>query len=289
LTEFTINRRFHDAPWLTISDPEVLTRFLTRFGIAPTLDRDILISRITNAFREVPYENLTKILKADAVISATSAMRYPDELIGDFLRWGTGGTCFSLTAAIVAVFDAVGIEVYPILADRHYGADTHCGLILVQPDGRILLLDPGYLLFAPLAVPYDQTVSIETGHNRIELVPLCGGTKIELYTIVKNNRKYRLVFKVCPVSDDAFGRAWERSFAFEMMTYPIITRQANGCHQYLQGNVLAERDANRTRRTILTPDKQIEFITRSLGIHHDIVTRALEVVSYGRNSAAAAG
>jgi arylamine N-acetyltransferase len=286
----TLNRKkYHDAPWLRITSHELLACLLNRFSIDPLWNRDLIIPQITNLFKCIPYENLTKILKADTVISASSAMRHPDELIRDYLRWGTGGTCFSLTAAIVAVFDSLGIEVYPILADRHYGGDTHCGLILVQPDGEILLLDPGYLLFAPCAIPRAHPVFIETGHNRIELRPMDGGNRVELYTIVKNNRKYRLVFKIAPVSDEAFGRAWERSFAFEMMTYPVLTRQVDGCHQYLQGNILAERNAVCTKRTVLTPDKQIEFITRTLGIHRDIATRALEVVAYGRNSTAAAG
>jgi arylamine N-acetyltransferase len=216
-------------------------------------------------------------------------MRYPDEVIGDYLKWGTGGTCFSLTAALAGVLDALGIEVYPILADRHYGVDTHCGLIMPGPKGELLLLDPGYLLYAPLRIPRDcdGPVFYDTGFNRIELSPHSGGSRLELYTIVKNNRKLRLTFKVEPVSDQAFCRAWEQSFAFEMMTYPVLTRHAEGCHQYLQGNVLAVRDSQRTRRAVLTPDGQIEFFAAA-GMDKNIVTRALEIVHYGIGSAAAA-
>jgi hypothetical protein len=284
----TNSRLIHDAPWLQVRDQGVLRGFLDRFAIDPDLPRDQLVDRVTKAFRFIPYENLTKILKAGSVISAGSAMRYPDEVIGDFLKWGTGGTCFSLTAALAGVLDSLGIEVYPILADRHYGPDTHCGLIMVRPDGELLLLDPGYLLFAPLRVPSEGPESFDNGFNRVELLPASGGTRLELYTIVKNNRKLRLTFKVEPVSDDAFGRAWERSFAFEMMTYPVLTRHADGCHQYLQGNVLAVRDSRRTRRVALTPDKQIEFFVVAAGMDKNIVTRALEIVHYGIGSIAAA-
>jgi hypothetical protein len=285
----TTSKAIHDAPWLQVRDKGILKRFLARFAINPDLMRDRLVDLITRAFRYIPYENLTKILKADSVISARSAMRFPDEVIGDFLTFGTGGTCFSLTAALAGVLDALGIEVYPVLADRHYGVDTHCGLIMAQPDGELLLLDPGYLLFAPLRIPREQPVFFDTGFNRIELKPVGNGARLELYTSVKNNRKLRLTFKVEPVSDDAFGRAWERSFAFEMMTYPVLTRQVAGCHQYLQGNVLAIRDSQRTQRVTLTPQKQIEFITDAAKMDKNIVTRALEIVNYGRNTAAARG
>jgi hypothetical protein len=279
--------RIHDAPWLQVRDEEILARLLYKFGIDPVQHGGQLINRVAGAFKNLPFENLTKILKADTVISAGSAMRYPDELLGDFLKWGTGGTCFSLTASVVAVFDSLGIEAYPVLADRHYGINTHCGLIIIQPGGDVLILDPGYLLFAPVQIPKEQPAFFDTGFNRIELRPASGGTRLELYTSVKGNRKLRLTFKLEPVSDAAFGKAWEQSFAFEMMTYPVLTRTVTGCHQYLQGNVLAMRDSERTRRLTLTPEKQVEFFTASAGMDKTIVTRALEIVKYGLNSSAA--
>jgi hypothetical protein len=276
-----IGKTIHDAPWLTVRDQEVLFRFCDRFGITSGVHADKILMMVTEAFKCVPYENLTKILKADSVISASSAMRYPDEVLKDYLKFGSGGTCFSLTAAVIGVLDSMGIEAYPVLADRHYGADTHCGIMLPKPNGVFLLLDPGYLLFAPVEIPKQHPISFETGFNTVELRPSCAGTRIELHTLVKGNRKHRLTFKLEPVSDDAFGGAWERSFAFEMMTYPVYTRQVNGCHQYLQGNVLAIRDAHRTQRMTLTPDRQIKFIETAAGINREIVIRALEIVGYG--------
>ena len=281
-------KRIHDAPWLTIRDSELLGRFCARFGIDPQAPKIALINQLASAFSSLPFENLTKIIKADSVTSPSSAMRHPDEVVGDFLKWGTGGTCFSLTASMVAALDAMGIEAYPVLADRHYGADTHCGVMLAQAGGELLLCDPGYLLFAPVKIPIGEPVTFDNGFNRVELRPESGGSRLALYTMVKGNRKLRLTFKLEPVSDDAFGRAWERSFAFEMMSYPVLTRTECGRHQYLQANMLAVRDARRTQRTTLTPDKQIEFFTASAGIDRSIVTRALEIVNYGLDSAAAA-
>jgi hypothetical protein len=264
-----------------------MTGFMRRFGIVRDQSHEVLLSQITEALKRVPYENLTKIIKADSVISAASAMRYPDEVIGDFLKWGTGGTCFSLTAALVALLDTLGIDAWPILADRHYGANTHCGLIIMLPGARVMLLDPGFLLFAPVEAPREAPVFFETGFNRVELRPTTGARRVELYTIVKGNRKLRLTFKMESVSDEAFGLAWEQSFQFEMMTYPVLTRQVNGCHQYLQGNVLAMRNALRTERTLLSPEQQIDFFTASANMDRGIVVKALEIVNYGRNSAAA--
>jgi hypothetical protein len=259
--------------------------FLRRFGISDIGDESLL-SQITAAFKHVPFENLTKIIKASSVISAASAKRHPDEVLGDYLRWGTGGTCFSLTASAVAILDSIGVDAWPVLADRHYGADTHCGLIIAQPGGSVLIVDPGYLLFAPTPLPVAEPLFLETGFNRVELRPLAGGRKIELYTIVRGNKKLRLTFKIDPVGDEEFARAWERSFAFEMMHYPVITRQVNGSHHYFQGDTLAIRDAERTRRFLLSPEKQLEFICDSVNINRDIAIRALETIRHGRTPAA---
>ena len=212
------------------------------------------------------------------VISSRSAMRYPDELISDWLKWGTGGTCFSLTAAIIAVYNLLGIEAHPVLADRHYGTDTHCGLVILSPQGY-MLLDPGYLLFTPTLISLTNAVRVQTGFNTIELRPALNGSRLELYTVVQGNCKLRLTYKINPVDAETFGRAWEQSFAWEMMTYPVLTRGTAGQHQYIQGNSLSIRTSSGTNRVKLTPEQQIEYITSNLGINKDIITRALGVLN----------
>jgi len=269
----------NDAPWLRISQP-VLLKFLCRCGINLYEDPASLLYRVADAFSRIPYENLTKIIKSDAMVSSSSAMRYPDELISDYLKWGTGGTCFSLTASIIAIYNALGIEAHPVLADRYYGPDTHCGLIIVKPEG-LLLLDPGYLLFTPVLLPRLHPVTVQTGYNSIELVPLDNGEKVQFFTVVKGNRKMRLVYKIKPVDSLSFAYAWEQSFKWEMMTYPVLTRVTAGEHQYLQGNKLAVRSATGTRREELSTEMQYKYIAQNMGIHIDIVKKALGVIKHG--------
>jgi len=272
----------NSPPYLRITDHDVFRRFCERCRINPSGEKQMLITQLAECFSHIPYENLTKIVNADDVISADSAMRYPDILLRDWLAWGTGGTCFSLTAAIIAVFNALGIESYPILADRHYGPDTHCGLVIAD-SGRFVLLDPGYLLFEPTILPRERPTTIDLGYNIVELNPQNGGQKVELYTIVKNSRKLRLTYKVAPVDDIGFGRAWKRSFAWEMMTYPVLTRRFGNEHYYFQKDMLYVRGPNGSERKILTQEMQIEFMTKKLGVSKDVVSKALGAVLHGRN------
>ena len=272
---------FHDAPYLTISDKQLLKRFLDRFGIDSRADVNTLITRVGSAFSHVPYENLTKIIKADAVVNPKSAMRYPDEVIGDYLRFGSGGTCFSLSAAIVAVYDALGINAHPILADRHYGADTHSAVIIFFGT-QIFLIDPGYLLFTPVSIYNDKSSFIDTDTNSIELKPVKNGQKVELYTTYKRNRKLRLTYKIAPADAAQFARVWESSFAWEMMNYPVLTRRSAGAQHYLQGNKFAIYTNESSKRIVFDDNgAKAAVIASSFGIDSQIIKKALEITKNG--------
>ncbi len=272
--------RYHDAPWLKLEDKSLLQKFFSRRGFIPSPNRLDNINGIAKAFSAIPYENLTKIIKSDSIINPRSGMRFPDELLNNWLQWGTGGTCFSLTAALIAVLNAFNIESYPVLADRYYGVDTHCGLVVTSDDG-LLLIDPGYLMCFPVKLPSEEPVRVSNGFNLIELIPLQNGQKVELYTVVKGNRKLRMTYKVRFVDATEFARAWEQSFSWEMMTYPVITRSFAGKHHYLQGKKLSVRSESSTERKELSAENQMEYIASSMGINKEIVKKAFGVLNHG--------
>ena len=265
-------------PLFSIRNRELLITFLKRFTIDPSRDRnELLLRKLCTAFSSIPYENLTKIIKTDSVLGPASAKRTPDEVLRDYLHYGSGGTCFSLTAAFIAILNALGFEANPILADRSYGVDTHCALMFSQ-EAKLLLLDPGYLINRPTKLPTTTSLTFSSGFNHIELVPIAAGTKVELYTIRNNSRRLRLTYKVNPVDSSGFIRAWERSFAWEMMTYPVLTRYSQGVHYYLQGDTLRIRDRAGSRRHKLSVDEEQEFICRTLGIDRRIISQALSLI-----------
>ena len=276
----------HTDPHFIVKDQSVLHRFYRYAGIDPKIDSGvILMEKLCQAFSQIPYENLTKIIKSDTVVSAGSAKRLPEEVIQSHLDFGTGGTCFSLTAAFIAVFNALDIEAHPILADRYYGSDTHCALVFLKGTD-LYLLDPGYLINTPLLLPISSRVSVVTMLNTIELVPHDAGKKVDLFTIVGNDRRNRLTYKVDLVDGSRYGQAWEHSFTWEMMTYPVLTRYHKGRHHYLQGNRLRVRDGERSTKKVLTSDERCLFMTDVLGIHRDIVNSAMEVIPDGEGPTA---
>jgi hypothetical protein len=153
--------------------------------------------------------------------------------------------------------------------------------MVVLHGGKMLLIDPGYLLFVPTPLPTSATAVVSLEYTTIELCPLDNGNRIELATVVKGNRKVRLTYKRAPVDAATFQRAWVDSFTWEMMTYPVLTRCTAGQHLYLQGGSVAIRTSERTVRSKLDRAEQIAFIGKNMGVARDVVVKAWEVIHHG--------
>lgn len=263
----------------------VLRLFLDHFRIDPALPADALLEKVVEAFAALPYENLTKIIRREASGSPELARRGPAEVIGDHVRLGAGGTCFSLTAALLHLVRALGWRAEPILADRHYGENTHCAL-LVWVSGAPRLVDPGYLLNRPVPFGSTQPVSVRTAFNEVVLSPREGG-KVDLLTVEGRSRSLRLTFHASPADPGELLRAWDASFEWDMMRYPLLTRVRGGRHIYLQEDRLRVRghggdgDDGVSRREV-PPDGMVDLIAAEFGLERRIAERALAILERGR-------
>ena len=258
-------------------DSPVLRTFLEAFCVPPGRAPLATLEEMATAFARLPYENLTKILKQADAGSPAEARRAPAEVVSDHLALGTGGTCFSLTAALLHLVRALGWEAQPLLADRRYGSDTHCAL-LVWIDGKPHLLDPGYLLVRPVLLPATGELRISTAFNEVVLTARDGGSKVDLHTVQQGKQRYRLTFKAEPADRSAFLRAWDASFDWDMMNYPVLSRIASDRQLYLQQNRWLVRGRTQVERTELDPQSLAEHIAREFGIAPSVSARALAVL-----------
>jgi arylamine N-acetyltransferase len=260
------------------SGPAVLIEFLDRAGLSRSPQgelREQNLSGLAEAFSHLPYENLTKIIRANEMDNLDQARRSPAEVVQDHWRYGTGGTCFSLTWTLLTMVRAMGWQAQPILADRRYGPDTHCALMM-EIDGRPHLLDPGYLLVHPIPLPEEEAI-VPTSFNRIILTPQ-GEGKMALATLDESKSIHRLTYKTEPIDDGQFIRAWDASFGWEMMSYPVLSRVVEGRQLYLQRNHLLSRDLNSSTRIEVDPHDLAAAISRDFGIAPALVARALSLV-----------
>ena len=249
--------------------------FTRHFRLERREPEALMVESVAAAFSSLPYENLTKILKHDR--EGGVARRGPEEVIRDHIRLGSGGTCFSLTAALLHVLRALGLRAEPILADRHYGENTHCAL-LVWLDGEPHLLDPGYLILKPLALPGNEELEqvVPTAFNELLLRHREQGSKIELHTRQQGASNHRLTFKPEPAGDHEFLAASDASFGWEMMRYPLLTRVAGSDQLYLQGSRFQRRSHREVERSELAT---AEDIARNFGLEEGLVEKALAAFS----------
>ena len=251
--------------------------FLARFGLARREPDAAFLEAVARAFGNIPFENLTKIIKYHAEGSADAAMRAPPEVFGDHLRIGSGGTCFSLTALFLFLLRSYGFQAEPVLADRRYGFDTHCAA-LVTLGGRVHLIDPGYLLFTAVPVGGCDVQRIATPFNEIVLTPREGG-KLDLATKQQGSETYRLTFKLPGADATEFMRAWRESFAWDMMRYPVLTRVRDGTQRYLQRTHYQERGRLHVERRAVRLDGLADTIAAEFGIAREVAARALDITA----------
>jgi len=267
----------HDNPLAMPQNGQLLAGFQKHFGLSPGKAPGEALVEVARAFSRLPYENLTKIIKEAQLEHPGRSRRFPDEVIGDHLARGTGGTCFSLTAALLHLVRSLGFEAQPVLADRRYGQNTHCAL-LVWIDDRPHLLDPGYLIVEPIPLDLDRQQNIKTSFNQLILDPLEGGDKLELHTLAQGQKNHRLTFKTQPVDAGEFIRWWDRSFDWDMMRYPVLTRVTGAEQLYLQGSRFQVRSHQAIQRDRISPERLVEHIAARFGIDPAIAARALAVL-----------
>ena len=130
----------------------------------------------------IPYENLSKIV-GFAEAGCSIQKQSPEEIVRGYITHGTGGTCFPLTITLIRLLEEIGFRASPILADRRYGTDTHCALLCEVTPHSWHLIDPGYLLTSPVALPSIGSTVHSLPFTRIELRRLGATDRVELHTI----------------------------------------------------------------------------------------------------------
>ena len=257
-------------------DRQLLEFFDRQYNLRLGDDRLRSLGAVARSFSRLPYENLTKIIRSSRNGKGPAARRLPAQVLTDHRDLGTGGTCFSLTATLLHLVRSLGFEAQPILADRHYGSDTHSAL-LVWIRGRPHLLDPGYLVVEPIPLEESRELEVKTPFNHLLLCPESPG-RMRLYTRQQGGRSHRLTFKTSPADPGQFLKAWDESFSWKMMTHPLLTRVQEGKQIYLNGRRLQIRTHTDVVRSELDPAELQRQIAAAFGIAVPVVRTALAIL-----------
>lgn len=236
-----------------------------------------LLTKLTRAFARFPYENLTKILRAHEFAEAERRMRMPGIVLADHMELGAGGTCFSLTYFFEQVLRFAGFELVPVFCDRSYGPATHCALIARAGADRYLV-DPGYLLEAPLLVPPRGESVQQAPTLVVRLVRLGTTRQLLLFTEREGVRKLRYRLRDEAVSPETFRQRWIDSFDWAMMRHLCVSQLVDGTQLYVRDGVMRKmrREGQRQEAAHAELAQKIE---RSFGISPGLVDAARDCLA----------
>jgi arylamine N-acetyltransferase len=239
--------------------------FVEHFAIQPRLGRDALLEQIGSAFAQLPYENLTKLIRKFTEPPGPSRRRTPDDVVSDHIQLGTGGTCFALSTLFREVLRRFGFECFVALCDSRRAVDSHCALV-VTLDGTPHLVDPGYLVYRPLPMRAGQ-VSQHSGSAALQLVGDPSGQSFELSS--GGRPRYRV--KNAPIGERQLLALWDESFDWTMMNNVHICQARADGYAYLHGRKLRHQG----RRAKSTQNVR-EMLPAALGERFGIDPRIVE-------------
>lgn len=182
------------------------------------------LSALVRAFHRMPFENLTKILRFHEISVPAKRPRMPEIVMADHVDFGAGGTCFSLTFFFLQVLSNVGYVAYPVMCDRSYGPNTHCAIIVVFKNSKCLI-DPGYLMEAPILIPPHGESHQRGAFSTVRLLRL--GTTSQMLLITERDGKSKIRYRLRdePVDEKSFFQRWIDSFDWAMMHHICVSRQ----------------------------------------------------------------
>ena len=204
----------------------LLDRVLDRWGFArPEAPTREALEALHQAYLDhVPFENATKLLKVARAGTAGGAMRGPVEFWEEHLRLGSGGTCFSSTAAYQFLLRYLGFSSRLLFCQLPASEPEAHTALLVTMEEKPFLVDVGYALPAPVPLPNGGPERHATPYYDIEVRR---GVEEEYLLFSEDDRgqRFRYRFTLGEVSEVDFRRAWKRTFGTKA---PYMRRLALG-------------------------------------------------------------
>lgn len=259
--------------------PDYLDRVLERLGLVdpPTLDLSGLNGLYAAFCVHVPDDNIQKRVWFGSDRRHPVTGGDPVQFFDNWLRYGTGGTCWPINGAFCTLLQSLRFDARRIagsmLVEANPGANH--GSVVVAVEGRDYLVDAQIASFE--ALPLDAHTETGTdGLHGISATPLAHGSfDIGFRPGVK--REHPLVFRTIPELNNV-------DHAFFLQGYDQSTRHSpfNDClyisRHYPDGLVTVYRNSriaidadNAIRRTELTDAARNRVLIEELEISEDIV------------------
>jgi arylamine N-acetyltransferase len=255
--------------------------FIDHFGIRSGARSEDLLREVSRALEAFPYENLSKLIKKHRLPPGPQRRRLPGEVLEDHIRLGAGGTCFALTHLLRGVLERLGLDAFTVLCDTRHQRANHCAVVVVIDD-RPLLVDPGYLLYEPLALEHLQQESPRPGDHAARpgtrlVTNQEDGRSADLFTF----DTWRYQVRLEPVPIERFLQVWDASFEWTMMNGVHLCMRSGPGYLYVNGIKLNIRGEDRGE-SINIRDREAEVLSRQLGIDPRLIAEGYALMRSAR-------
>lgn len=217
-----------EARWGRSNRPRkgLLDRVLDKWGVAKPEAPDAAALDMLHAayLANVPFENATKLIKVARAGIAGAAIRGPVEFWEEHLRWGSGGTCFSSAAAYQFLLRYAGFASRVLYCQLPASDEDAHTALLVNVEGRSVLVDIGYALPATVPLPDSAALRRATPYYDIEIRR---GVEDEYLVFSEDDRgqRFRYRFTLQEIAEPAYLQSWRKTF---LPKAPYMRRLALG-------------------------------------------------------------
>jgi arylamine N-acetyltransferase len=262
--------------------PELVERVLAKLGLKkwPTLDPTGLNTVYAAICGSIPFDNVQKRIwfASDQVRPATGGD--PNEFFENWVRHGTGGTCWPANGGMYALARALGFRARRFAGSvivPNYPQGANHGSALVTLDGIDYVFDLAFGSFKVLPLIPGQSVSTETGIHNLKATAVDGG-RFELF--------FHLGWSTAPLAfrpepehepvDHAFFIAHydhANRVGFFNDTLLISRRFADSIVTIGRGNKLVVTANGTLTKIELTTAQRDEVLIQELGLSQEVVDR----------------
>ncbi len=264
------------------------TLFLEHFAIKPRIPNFDFLGEIVEAYTLLPYENITKIIAkfAAGTSGKNPLLRSPLTVLKDYIAYGSGGTCYSLTHTLATILEFFGFSCALFTCDIGGRANAHCALMAKVNNGDIYYVDPGYLLARPLLFTPEKNAILDNGFSLVRLNYL-GEKRYAITTTTDNETKERYQLSAIPLTPNQFLNLWRASFDSPGLGRILITTYAGDRGRlYLHHHQLRHITSSGMSKESLSGPEYAENIKQIFGISPELVNKARALLALWRSNRA---
>jgi N-hydroxyarylamine O-acetyltransferase len=260
--------------------PSLVERVLAKLGLKnkPTLDLAGLNQLYAAISGSIPFDNIQKRIWFAGDRKQPVTGGDPREFFENWVRHGTGGTCWPGNGGMFALAHALGFQARRMAGSvivANYPAGANHGSVLVTLDGIDYVFDHTFGAFKVVPVILGNRASAGTGIHNIEVIPVDGGFEIFFHLGWTGDAlAFRTEPEHDPVDHSFFLARYDNAsrVGFFNDTLLITRRFANSIVTIGRMNKIVISADGVLTKTELTTAQRDEALVQELGLSPEVVS-----------------